>query len=178
MLLYAMYFYESLGEAPNLFVANKLAWFLQRMGEPLRLDFKAHHYGQYAVQVSHVLYALNGKYLKGLEQQQAKPFDPLQLQYDSFEEINHYVKNELSPEQRTRLENLTRLIDGFQSAWSLEVLASVDFLQKENPDKTQDEIYLGMQAWNPRKKRLIQKKHIAIATQRLKDYQEGWSSSF
>jgi len=89
MLLYAMYFYESLGEAPNLFVANKLAWFLQRMGEPLRLEFKPHHYGPYAVQVSHVLYALNGQYLKGLEQQQAKPFEALQLQYDKFTEVKN-----------------------------------------------------------------------------------------
>lgn len=173
MLLYAMYFYESLGEAPNLFVANKLAWFLQRMGEPLRLDFKPHIYGPYAVQVGHVLYALNGKYLKGLEQQQAKPFETLQLQYDKFEEVKSYVEKNLSIEQRVRLDNLTRLIDGFQSSWSLEVLASVDYLQKEGPEKTEDEVFKAMQEWNPRKKRLVEKKHIAIASQRLKEYRDG-----
>ncbi|MCB9263476.1 MAG: phosphatase, partial [Lewinellaceae bacterium] len=56
MLLYALYQYERQGEAASLFVANKLAYFLQRMGEPLRLKFVPHFYGPYSPQVQHVLY--------------------------------------------------------------------------------------------------------------------------
>jgi len=44
----------------SLFAANKLAYFLQRMGQKLRLDFRAHHYGPYAIGVEKVLYHLNG----------------------------------------------------------------------------------------------------------------------
>ena len=55
MLLYLMFQYEAMGEQSSLFVANKLAWFLQRSGEKLKLKFKAHHYGPYATQVNHVL---------------------------------------------------------------------------------------------------------------------------
>ncbi len=100
MLLYGLYHYESMGENSSLFVANKLAWFLQRLGEPLRLTFKAHHYGPYSVQVGHVLYALNGSYLRGLEQNSARPFDPLQLDYASFEAVKNYVDTQLDTAQR------------------------------------------------------------------------------
>lgn len=173
MLLFAMYHYETLGEAPNLFVANKLAWLLQRMGEPLKLEFTKHLYGPYANKVEHVLYHLNGKYLSGLEQKQARPFESLTLKYDTFKEVENFVKNELSAEQYSRLERLIHLVDGFQSSWSLEVLASVDYLLKENPSLTQEELLLAMQNWNPRKKRLVEPRHVEIAYQRLKEYQEG-----
>ena len=63
MLLYSMFVYESQGEQSSLFVANKLAYFLQRSGEDLRLKFEAYHYGPYSVQVGPVLYNLNGIYL-------------------------------------------------------------------------------------------------------------------
>jgi len=35
LLLYIMFYYDSLGEDTSLFVANKLAYFLQRLGEPV-----------------------------------------------------------------------------------------------------------------------------------------------
>jgi O-acetyl-ADP-ribose deacetylase (regulator of RNase III) len=170
MLLYAMYYYESLGEAPNLFVANKLAWFLQRMGEPLRLEFTKHLYGPYTLQIQHVLYFLNGKYLKGLEQNQIRPFEPLQLQYETFQEVKTFIDQALSPEQTARLVNLAHLIAGFQSAWSLEVLASVDYLLSEKPGQTADQLFVEIQNWNPRKKKHIQKQHVEIALKRLETY--------
>jgi O-acetyl-ADP-ribose deacetylase (regulator of RNase III) len=132
MMLYAMFYYESLGENSSLFVANKLAYFLQRLGETSlnKLKFEAHHYGPYSVGVEHLLHNINGKYLKGLEQMNAKAFEPLELQYDKVKEVSDYVKKELTTEQRNRLSNLVKLIDGFQSALSLEVLATVDFCEK------------------------------------------------
>ncbi|MBK8624008.1 MAG: hypothetical protein IPN86_00060 [Saprospiraceae bacterium] len=75
-LLYALFAFESLGEYSSLFTANKLAYFLQRKGQNLNLDFQKHHYGPYAFGVEKVLYQLNGVYLKGMEQGQAKPFEP------------------------------------------------------------------------------------------------------
>ncbi|NCC71570.1 hypothetical protein EOM09_08415 [bacterium] len=64
MLLYSMFSYESLGEHSSLFVANKFAWFLQRLGENLKLKFDVSHYGPYSIQIIHVLHKLNGKYIK------------------------------------------------------------------------------------------------------------------
>lgn len=172
MVLYAMFYYESLGENASLFVANKLAYFLQRLGEKSlsKLKFDASHYGPYAVQVEHLLHNVNGKYLKGLEQMNAKAFEPLELQYDKIKEVSDYVKKELTSEQRTRLSSLLKLIDGFESALSLEILATVDFVRKNNPGITQAEIVKIIHDWSPRKRDLFQEKYIQIAGNHLYDY--------
>jgi O-acetyl-ADP-ribose deacetylase (regulator of RNase III) len=172
ILLYSMFYYEILGEDVNLFVANKLAYFLQRLGEKLRLNFVASHYGPYSVQVQHVLYALNGVYLQGLEQNTAKAFEPLRLNYDKFEEIKQYVQKNLSQEQKQRLDNLLVLISGFESALSLEVLASIDFLtQKEKLSLS--EITEKLHNWSERKQRLFNAYHIQVAYQHLDNYKQS-----
>ncbi|OYQ33279.1 phosphatase [Flavobacterium cyanobacteriorum] len=172
MLLYAMFYYESYGENVSLFVANKLAYFLKRLGEKSfnRLIFEANHYGPYSVGVEHLLHHLNGKYIKGLEQMQAKAFEPLELQYNKLPEISEYVRKELNDEQRRRLSNLIKLIDGFQSALSLEVLATVDFIKKDNPTIVESEIISTIHNWSNRKKNLFKDQYIHIANRHLNEY--------
>ncbi len=169
LLLYAMFYYESLGEDSSLFVANKLAYFMKRLGESSfnRLDFKASHYGPYSVQVGHLLHNVNGKYIKGLEQMKTGAFEPLELQYDKLSEVSDYVKKELKPEQLERLKRLIKLISGFQSALSLEILASVDYVRKDNHRIDLNETIRQVQAWSPRKKDLFKDRYIDIAYQHL-----------
>ncbi|MBK6622951.1 MAG: hypothetical protein IPG32_19585 [Saprospirales bacterium] len=83
--------------------SNKLAYFLHRKGQKLNLDFKAHHYGPYAIGVEKVLYHLNGVYLKGMEQGHAKPFESLQLNYEE-DEVNDYVNKQLSFDDAQRVK--------------------------------------------------------------------------
>jgi len=172
MLLYALFYYDSLGENTSLFVANKLAYFLQRLGETSlnKLKFQASHYGPYSVGVEHVIHALNGKYLRGLEQMSLKAFEPLELQYDKLPELKAYVKKEFSTEQRTRIANLIKLIDGFESALSLEILATVDFVKKENPGIDRKRMVDKIYNWSERKRKLFLPKYIDIAANHLVDY--------
>ena len=170
MLLYALFQYEKLGEVTSVFVANKLAYFLQKSGEKLKLQFVPYTYGPYAQAIDKVLYALNGKYLSGLEQMKAKAFEPLKLNYDRYGEVQDYIRKNLTPEQHLRLKNLFELIDGFESSLSLEILASVHYLLAENSKLSTSELLSKIQSWNERKKQLIDKEHIEIALERLKDY--------
>lgn len=176
MLLYAMFNYElSMGENTNVFVANKLAYFLQRVGEPMRLTFNKASYGPYSPQVAHVLYQLNGTYLKGLEQFEAKPFEPLYLNYAAYNLIKKHVEQSLTPEQRQHLVSLTHLIHGFESFLALEVLATVDFLKKENPKLDKEGIAKAIAEWSPRKKQQMTDTLITIALERLDTYGETFS---
>lgn len=177
MLLYAMFYYDSLGETTSLFVANKLAYFLQRLGEKSfnRLKFTASHYGPYSVGVEHLVHALNGKYIKGLEQMNAKAFEPLDLQYDKLGELKEFVKKEFGPEQKAVLSNLVKLIDGFESALSLEILATVDFVKKENPGIDRDGISTKIAEWSERKQRLFRPKYIDIADHQLSQYKSSFT---
>jgi len=169
-LLYLLFYYESLGEYSSLFSANKLAYLLQRMGEKLRLSFIPYHYGPYTQQVEHVLYALNGVYLKGLEQKQAKAFEPLMLNYEKLDEVKTYVATRLDTAQKQRLDQLIQLVDGFQSELSLEILASVAYLLDNNPSGDLDNIYQGIQNWNERKSKIIKKEYVEIAFNHLHHY--------
>jgi O-acetyl-ADP-ribose deacetylase (regulator of RNase III)/uncharacterized protein YwgA len=167
-LLYALFAYESLGEYSSLFAANKLAYFLQRMGQPLKLNFTPHLYGPYAIGVEKVLYALNGVYIKGLEQGNTKPFEPLQLNYEKWSEVKNYVEKELESQDADRLKNLIHLINGFSSELSLEILATTDFILRDNPSLSLEGVMNAI--WKNRKKELFKEEYVSIAYKHLLDY--------
>ena len=172
MLLYALYSYElSMGENVNLFVANKLAYFLQRLGEPLRLTFQKGFYGPYSPQVAHVLYPFNGSYIKGLEQFEAKPFEPLFLNYSAYPNLKQYIQESLSMEQQAHLKSLQQLISGFESFLALEVLATVDFIRKEQTTVDLTEILKTIAEWSPRKAQEMTDIYVLRALERLKVYE-------
>ncbi len=170
MLLYALFKFEKYGEYSTVFTANKLAYFLQESGENLKLKFEPYTYGPYAQAVEKVLYALNGKYLKGLEQMNAKPFEPLELNYSRFKEVEDYVTSNLSEEQRNRLESLFEAIEGFESTLSLEILSSVHYITSKYPQIEKAEIVDKIKEWNKRKSDLMTEKYVSIAYEHLEDY--------
>lgn len=175
MLLYALFYYESLGENSSLFVANKLAYFMQLLGEPSfgKLKFVAGHYGPYCTQVGYILHDINGKYIKGLEQMKIGAFDSLELQYSTIKEVSTYVRTKLKQDQIDRLKLLIKLISGFQSALSLEILASVAYVRNENTGIDLTQTITQIQNWSPRKKHLFKEKYIQIAYSYLDDFANG-----
>lgn len=170
MLLYALAKYEERGENPSVFAANKLAYFLQESGEPLKLQFVAYTFGPYAQAVEKVLYALNGKYLTGLEQMNAKPFEPLNLEYSKFNEVEDFVKQKLTSAQKERLKSVLSIIEGFESTLSLEILSSIHFLLKQDKTLTQTDLLEKIHSWNDRKRDIIKEKYINLAFDHLQNY--------
>jgi O-acetyl-ADP-ribose deacetylase (regulator of RNase III) len=169
MVLYALFKYERYGEVATVFAANKLAYFLQESGENLKLKFEQYSYGPYAQAMDKVLYALNGKYLKGMEQMNAKPFEPLYLNYERYQEVETFINHELTSEQRQRLDDLFKAIDGFESTLSLEILSSTHYVLKANRSLSPSDLIEKVQ-WNARKKDLITPEHINIAYEHLQEY--------
>ncbi|PRD54695.1 type II toxin-antitoxin system antitoxin DNA ADP-ribosyl glycohydrolase DarG [Sphingobacterium gobiense] len=173
MILYLMFHYEAVGNISSLFSANKLAYFLQESGENLRLNFKAYHYGPYAVQLNHVLYSINGVYLKGLEQNQAKAFEPLLLNYDRYNEVESFVKSNLSILLMDRLRSVLKLVEGFESTYALELLASIDFLRKQENVSSLEEVKARIGRWNQRKANLFKLEHIELAYDHLESFESS-----
>lgn len=169
-LLYTLFAFESMGEYSSLFAANKLAYFLQRKGQQMNLQFKPYHYGPYAVGVEKVLYDMNGTYLKGMEQGQAKPFEPLHLNYEKWGEINDFVNTQLSFEDAQRVKWLIKFLAGYTSELSLEILASVDYILSGHPNYSLGEVTDAIAAWNFRKKELFKMEHIKAAYDYLQQY--------
>lgn len=175
-LLYSLFAFESFGEFSSLFAANKLAYFLQRMGQNLKLDFKPHIYGPYAIGVEKVLYYLNGVYLKGMEQGQVKPFESLKLNYEYWDSVNEYVQG-MAEEDQDRLKNMLSFLKNFTSELSLEILASVDLILVEHPDFTIDQVMNSIAGWSNRKKELFRRESVERAYNHLQNYKTQLSLS-
>lgn len=169
MLLHSLFHYETEGDLISLFVANKLAFFLQLLGQPMRLTFKKHFYGPYAPQMNAFARIFNGSYLRGLEQGNAKPFEHLPLNYDIYPQLEEYVSNQLNPAQQMILQRMQRLLKGYKSAYPLEVLATVAWIHHENPAFGVAEIIDEARKWSARKEYLLQPEHVTMALQRIKE---------
>ena len=167
ILLSALFQYERTGAWSNLFVANKLAYFLQRLGDKsLRLKFEAAPYGPYTGAVGHMLYHVNGAFLRGLEQKAAKPFEHFLLNYERRAEL----EKSLTVEQRQRLEALEALIDGFHATSDLELLSSVAFILEQQPHADVQEVIGAMNKWSDRKGALAETGRVAEAIEHLHAY--------
>lgn len=171
MLLHLLYRYRALGEFTSEFAAEKLSYFLQRFGEKqLKLNFQKGVYGPYSGKVRHILYAVNGYYLKGYEQKDAKPFEPLELMIEKSTEVKDFLEKTLSIEDKKRLETIGVFIEGFESPYGLELLATVDYLAEESQTLNPEIIKAGLQKWSQRKQEMFSEQHIRLAMEHLKKF--------
>ncbi|HEY8784786.1 MAG TPA: macro domain-containing protein [Mucilaginibacter sp.] len=169
MLLYLLYKYRALGEFASEFAAEKLSYFLQRFGETqLKLEFNKGLYGPYSGKVRHVLYALNGYYIKGYEQKEAKPFETLELVASKKDEVKDYIDKSSSIEEKERLDKVAEFIQGFESPYGLELLATVDFLSQTISLTDAEDVK--KELWSQRKKDLFPLNHIQLAINHLNKY--------
>lgn len=169
MLLTLLYQYRALGEFASEFAAVKLGYFLQRFGETqLRLKIVKGNYGPYSQEIRFLLYALNGYYLKGYEQMDTKPFETLELITSKKEEVKHYIDKAASAAEKRRLHQVTELIQGFESPYGLELLATVDFLS--STVKSFDASIIHEKLWSERKQNMFPIAHIQLAIQHLDQY--------
>lgn len=168
MLLYALYCYEMNDERTNLVVANKLSYFYQLVGEKsfAKIQFNPYHYGPYSQAVGYVLKAVNGKYLHGLEQMEATPFEELELDYSYKQEVSDYI-HKMPEEHKASIVKLLRIIDGFESTFAIEILATVAYIRKQNPGIDLNGTISKVRAWSDRKARLFTAEHIQMAYEHL-----------
>ncbi len=167
--------YGILGYELTLLEAQKLVYFLERFGEPLKMKFEKGTYGPYSDTLTHVLNDLDGHYIAGMKQQTAKPFDKIIINQSELNNVLEFIEQNCDSTQKNRLENVYELIEGFESPLGMELLATIDYVIKYESGQElfadlelENKIY----SWSPRKKKLIKKEYIDIALERLKIFEE------
>jgi O-acetyl-ADP-ribose deacetylase (regulator of RNase III) len=162
-------------EGASLLVIQKLMYFLQEAGQPLNLAYAKARYGPYAENLNHVLQDLEGHYLRGYgdRSQQVMKLDPISLLPGAEDEARRWLHEHADP-TADRIGAVLRLVDGFSSAYGLELLATVHWiLTREGvPASEPEDVAQRMGAWNTRKGRLFTCIHIRRAAERLHD--QGW----
>jgi len=149
---------------------QKLAYFLQAVGEPLRLDYARNQFGPYAEKLHFVIQRLNGHYLSGYGDRSNA--SNIYLLPNAKEEAEQFLKDH--PDTQERLEKVSNLIDGFETPYGMELLATVHWLAQEDPSVKNDykAAVHGFESWNQRKREHFKPEHIKTAWERLK--QQGW----
>jgi hypothetical protein len=162
--------YSMPGYRLSLLEIQKLAYFLQRAGEPLRLRFSKQKYGPYAENLHFVLQRLEGHFIRGYGDRSKDA--EIYLMPSAIEAADTVLAND--PDAASRLERVRRLIEGFETPYGMELLSSAHWVATHDaPSVTDsDNIITKVHAWNGRKRHLFKPEHIRIAWQRLQE--EEW----
>ena len=167
--------YAALEYSRTLLEVQKLAYFLQEAGEPLRLNYEAGHYGPYAANLNKVLEVMEGHYIRGYGDSQ-KPRAEIELLPGAVEEATVFLADK--SESLARLGRVAELIEGFETPYGMELLATVHWVAHRGGPKSgtpaSDFATAAEQvhAWNPRKKKVFRLEHIRTAWNPLS--QQGW----
>lgn len=156
----------------TLLEIQKLLYFLQESGEPLRLNYTKQTYGPYAENLRHVLRAIEGHWLSGYADGGDAPAKELTLLPGAAELANKFLANQ--PDTQERIERVARLVDGYEDSFGMELLATVHWVAAKEGARTPEETVALVHGWNERK-RQFSERQIEKARTRLSE--QGWIMS-
>ena len=156
----------------TLLEVHKLMYFLQEAGEPLKLRFNRAAYGPYAENLRHVLNAIEGHLVAGYDDGGDAPDKQLKLVPGAVEEAERFLQQHA--DTRSRFDKVTALVEGFESPFGLELLATVHWIMTRNTPAGVDDVVAQTYAWSPRKRQFTPRQ-VGIAIEVLA--QKGWAPS-
>jgi O-acetyl-ADP-ribose deacetylase (regulator of RNase III) len=163
--------YAAMDYRRTLLEIQKLAYFLQEAGEPLRLRYEAGRYGPYAANLNKVLERIEGHFVRGYGDSQ-KPDAEIDVLPGAVEEADAFIADRR--ESRERLQKVSDLIEGFATPYGMELLSSVHWVARHGMSAVTDAegAIAAVHQWNERKREMFKPAHIHIAWQRLQE--QGW----
>jgi O-acetyl-ADP-ribose deacetylase (regulator of RNase III) len=173
LLLRLMERYAIPGYQITLLEIQKMAFFLQIAGEKLKLRFERNKYGPYAESLHFMLQRLEGHYIRGYGDRTKQA--AIRLLPFAGEPVETFLKGD--QEASERLNRVIQLIEGFETPYGMELLATVYWVIQENHSRnlSKEAIIEEVQRWSPRKSNLFTPNHILKALNRLE--QQGWVNS-
>jgi O-acetyl-ADP-ribose deacetylase (regulator of RNase III) len=153
----------------TLLEVHKLMYFMQEAGEPLRLKYSKALYGPYAENLRHVLHAVEGHYVSGYADGGDSPEKPLELVPGAVRDAEAFLKDKR--DTVSRFERVGKLVEGFETPFGLELLATVHWVATRENAIDSEEAAAKVYAWSDRKKRFSEGQiHVAFETLRS----NGW----
>jgi O-acetyl-ADP-ribose deacetylase (regulator of RNase III) len=153
----------------TLLEVQKLMYFMQLAGQPLRLEFEKGPYGPYARNLSHVLNKVEGHFVSGYSDGGDQPFKELRIVPGAVDDALSLLA--AAPEVEQRFARVAQLVEGFETPFGLELLATVHWVAALEGASTPDEAAVRVHAWNHRKKAFTPRQ-IQLAYDVLRE--KGW----
>lgn len=153
----------------SLLEVHKLMYFMQEAGEPLRLQYSKAPYGPYAENLRHVFHAIEGHLISGYSDGGDSPQKQIELVPGAIADAETFLSSK--QETLTRFDRVGNLVEGFETPFGLELLATVHWVVNRQGAASIDDATRHFYRWNARKQRFSQRQ-IGIAFDRLTD--QGW----
>lgn len=153
----------------TLLEVQKLMYFMQQAGQPLRLQYEKGPYGPYARNLSHVLNKVEGHFIAGYRDGGDQPFKELKIVPGAVEDATSLLSTE--PAVHERFARVSKLVEGFETPFGLELLSTVHWVVKEEGASSSDDAARRVHEWNHRKKSFTPRQ-IEVAYQVLD--RNGW----
>lgn len=165
LFLMLMNDYSIPGYKLSLLEIQKLAYFLQTVGEPLRLGFEKGKFGPYADNLNHVLERLDGHFIRGFGDRSRDA--EIYLIKDAANQAEKILKAD--QEAFEHLEKVRDIIQGYETPYGLELLSTVHWVVNSKPEIKDDvqKIVEEVHNWNERKRKIFKEKHIEKAWEHL-----------
>jgi hypothetical protein len=148
---------------------QKLMYFMQEAGQPLRLNYVKHHYGPYANNLAHVLHRIEGYFVAGYQDGGDQPDKELTIVPGAIEEAERALAHE--PKTHENFNRVADLVDGFETPYGLELLATVHWVATREGATNHEKAVELVRNWNDRKKAFTPRQ-VAIAFDALNS--KGW----
>jgi O-acetyl-ADP-ribose deacetylase (regulator of RNase III) len=148
----------------TLLEAHKLMYFMQEAGEDLRLNYMKGPYGPYAEKLRFVFKDIEGHLVSGYADGGDDPSKLLEIIPGASKDAEEFLVNR--NDTRERSERISRMVEGFETPFGLELLATVHWVAVHEGASSADEAVTRVHSWNERKKRFTPRQ-ISLAFERL-----------
>lgn len=155
----------------TLLEVHKLLYFMQEAGQPLRLTYKKALYGPYAENLRHVLRAVEGHFVIGYADGGDEPGKPLELLPGAVEAATPLLLGNAAV--RARFDRVADLVEGFETPFGLELLATVHWVIHQEGAQTPEAVIAATHSWGERKQR-FSVEQITLAQDVLTN--KGWGA--
>ncbi len=144
----------------TLLELHKLMYFMQELGEPLKLKFQKAPYGPYTENLRHVLNKIEGHFIMGFGDGEDAPQNPIEPKEGATALALDFLESHAATRQRFQV--VAGLISGFETPYGMELLSTVHCLSEKDSATSSKDAVSRVHAWNDRKK-LFPPQHIELA---------------
>lgn len=153
----------------SLLEIHKLMYFMQEAGQRLQLHYTKAPYGPYAENLRHVLSRIEGHMISGYEDGGDAPDKRLELVPGAARDADSFLHGD--SETRARFERVANLVEGFETAFGLELLSTVHWAVAHESARGAEDVVSKVYAWGERKKH-FSPRQIKVALDTLS--RQGW----
>ena len=149
---------------------QKIMYFADRIEPKLGLQFTKGAYGPYSDKLRAILRDMEGSYLNGIGDASSKvlSLEPILVSEAAFASLST-ATNEDSQNVASLVSRVLQTVLNYESPFSIELLASVDWVSRNSHLTSAQVVYEGISSWSPRKSGLFSLEDVSLALSHLRE---------